>query len=73
MKKIISLFCLLLISGFAFSQWTWQNPLPQGNKLLSVYFTDASTGYIAGDVGTILKTPMEVPHGQFYQVEQRLG
>jgi photosystem II stability/assembly factor-like uncharacterized protein len=38
------------------SQWTWQNPLPQSNSLSSVYFTDANTGYNAGESGNILKT-----------------
>jgi len=39
-----------------FSQWTWQNPLPQGNSLTSVYFTDSMTGYCAGTFGTLLKS-----------------
>ena len=56
MKKLSFLICLTLISGFAFSQWTWQNPLPQGNALNSVCFTDANTGYVVGDCGTIVKT-----------------
>jgi hypothetical protein len=36
--------------------WTWQNPLPQGNTLNSVSFTDASTGWAVGDGGIMLKT-----------------
>lgn len=56
MKKIyIILIALFLING-AMAQWTWQNPLPQGNTLMSVYFTNANTGYIVGVCGTILKT-----------------
>src|SRR5208283_3583242 len=50
------LLCFAFITVFAFSQWTWQNPLPQGNSLKSVYFTDFNTGYCAGECGTIMKT-----------------
>ena len=41
---------------FLFPQWRWQNPLPQGNLLESVFFTDSNTGYAVGNAGTILKT-----------------
>ena len=57
MKKTLFLSIVLFLTGFSsFAQWEWQNPLPQGNTLNSVYFTDASTGYAVGVVGTILKT-----------------
>src|ERR1035438_6186947 len=56
MKHIFISTFLILISVSVFAQWTWQNPLPQGNSLRSVCFTDASTAYAAGDWGTILKT-----------------
>jgi len=56
MKKLYILFWLLLSSMVTFSQWTWQNPLPQGNPLNSVYFINANLGFSVGDVGTILKT-----------------
>lgn len=44
------------MSVLAFAQWPWQNPLPTGNDLSSVYFIDASTGYSVGRFGTIIKT-----------------
>ncbi len=56
MKKIYISIWFSLISVITFSQWTWQNPLPQGNTLSSVYFCSANIGYAVGDVGTILKT-----------------
>ena len=37
------LFCT--VSSNDFAQWMWQNPLPQGNRLYSDYFTDSITGY----------------------------
>jgi photosystem II stability/assembly factor-like uncharacterized protein len=36
--------------------WTWQNPLPQGNNLNGVCFPDTNTGYSVGADGMILKT-----------------
>ena len=45
MKKCYLLICLIFVSATLFSQWTWQNPLIQGNVLNSIYFTDANTGY----------------------------
>jgi photosystem II stability/assembly factor-like uncharacterized protein len=37
------------------SGWQWGNPLPQGNTLRSMAFA-GSTGYAAGEFGTLLKT-----------------
>jgi photosystem II stability/assembly factor-like uncharacterized protein len=45
-----------IISHLGFSQWTWLNPLPQGNSLHRVQFVDSITGFAVGDGGTILKT-----------------
>ena len=56
MKKLSFFVCFSLISAFAFPQWKWQNPIPVGNTLRSVFFTGANTGYVAGLGGTILKT-----------------
>ena len=56
MKKI-SLFSLFaLVSCVAFSQWSWQNQLPQGNKLNCIRAINTSTVYAVGNCGTILKT-----------------
>jgi photosystem II stability/assembly factor-like uncharacterized protein len=43
-------------ASHAQSGWFWQNPLPQGNALLSVSFVDANTGTVVGTDGTILRT-----------------
>ncbi len=37
------------------SGWQWGNPLPQGNTVRATAFA-GSTGYAAGDFGTLLKT-----------------
>jgi photosystem II stability/assembly factor-like uncharacterized protein len=55
----------LTIAGFLFllicidqtcAQWTWQNPLPQGNTLYGVQFITPSTGWAVGACGSIIKT-----------------
>ena len=43
-------------STHARAQWVWQNPLPQGNWLFGVSFTDANNGTAVGWYGTILRT-----------------
>ena len=56
--KFICSILLLLISREATSQvqWTWLNPLPQGNDLYNMQFINSSTGFIAGDGGSLMKT-----------------
>lgn len=39
------------------SQWHWQYPIPQGNRLNDMFFLEGtSTGYAVGNNGAILKT-----------------
>jgi photosystem II stability/assembly factor-like uncharacterized protein len=45
-----------LLSFNTSAQWSWINPLPQGNTLHDVQFISALTGFAVGDGGTILKT-----------------
>jgi len=37
-------------------QWTWKNPLPQGNFLKDVHFIDSTNGIAVGERGTIIRT-----------------
>jgi hypothetical protein len=60
MKKPLAFLIGLLAFHAAHAQWTWQNPLPQGNGLYSIYFPDANTGYAAGLSGTIIKTTTQI-------------
>ena len=55
MKKLLLIICLVLHSSVN-AQWFWQNPLPQGNDLWSVHFINSNTGWMVGEVGTILRT-----------------
>jgi photosystem II stability/assembly factor-like uncharacterized protein len=45
-----------LANGAVCPDFFWQNPLPQGNTLNDVAAVDASTAWVAGDYGTIMKT-----------------
>ena len=53
-----SLACLLIFvtSISASSQWSWQNPKPQGNILFGSFYSNDQTGWACGDGGTIIKT-----------------
>src|SRR5712675_302837 len=37
-------------------RWVWQNPLPQGNDLFGLSFTDSNNGTAVGLNGTIIRT-----------------
>ncbi|MBN1464447.1 T9SS type A sorting domain-containing protein, partial [candidate division KSB1 bacterium] len=54
MKTVLAVSFLFALQIQAQTQW--QNPLPQGNVLLSLYFKDAQSGFAIGLSGTILKT-----------------
>lgn len=56
MKKYIIVFGCLVIIECVHAQWYWQNPLPQGNNLNTVYFMNDDTGFVAGLNGVMLKT-----------------
>ena len=52
-------FLMLAARGMIDGQsgtWSWQNPLPHGNTLLTVHFTDAMHGWASGEAGTIVHT-----------------
>jgi len=56
MKKYGLLVILTLMVGTLEAEWYWQNPVPQGNLLMSVDFIDGLQGWAVGYCGTILKT-----------------
>jgi photosystem II stability/assembly factor-like uncharacterized protein len=57
MKNTLLLFLVfILFSKLSYSQWTNQNPVPNGNDLWSTFFIDDSTGWIVGSDGFIKKT-----------------
>ena len=52
----IILPALLIFSNFTVAQWFWQNPLPQGNTLRSLWAFDSNNFVAVGDAGVFLKT-----------------
>jgi photosystem II stability/assembly factor-like uncharacterized protein len=57
LSKLLT-FILILYSGSLYSQdgWFWQNPLPQGNQLISVSYVNSSLVYVSGYSGTLMKS-----------------
>ncbi len=59
MRSAINLFLVCWFSilfSSAYSQLHWVNPVPQGNPIKSVCFTDDESGFLAGDAGTLLRS-----------------
>lgn len=58
MKQLLFILTIsVFIMQNAYSQgWTWQNPSVNGNNLMSIEMVNASTGYAAGNAGTVVKT-----------------
>ncbi|GAB1350913.1 hypothetical protein MASR1M107_31280 [Ignavibacteriales bacterium] len=56
MKARTTLLILLTFSSILNAQWLWQNPLPQGNWLFDVKYTNPETAMAVGADGTIIKT-----------------
>ncbi len=53
------IFILLILSCFTgHAQWNieWQNPLPHGNWLNKIHFSDKNYGWAVGQAGIIMKT-----------------
>lgn len=58
-KLLISLsLCMIFVSGIYSQQpvWVWQNPLPTGYDLNSVFFTNSFSGFIGGNNGSFFRT-----------------
>ncbi|MEZ4690397.1 MAG: hypothetical protein R3A12_09530 [Ignavibacteria bacterium] len=47
---------IIISSGLSQTNWFWQNPLPTGNNLTNIQFTDINTGYAIGSHKSIMKT-----------------
>lgn len=47
---------LLLCASPAGADWNWQTPVPQGNTLLKVQFTDTTYGWAVGEFGSMIHT-----------------
>lgn len=47
---------IFAVNAFPDAKWQWIEPFPSGNFLRSVFFLNESTGFAAGNQGTIIKT-----------------
>jgi photosystem II stability/assembly factor-like uncharacterized protein len=56
MRIFVCAIFLALTQMVSGQDWTWKNPLPQGNPLYGICFVSENTGYAVGKYGTILKT-----------------
>src|SRR5262245_31202623 len=61
MIKITSCVLLLLVVCFGNlhaqpDSWFWQNPIPQGNKLNSIFAIDGNNVFGAGECGIVIKS-----------------
>jgi photosystem II stability/assembly factor-like uncharacterized protein len=57
MKTLPLFFFVFFITNLtAQNGWFWQNPKPQGNDLISVFFITPNIGWVTGTAGTILWT-----------------
>ena len=61
MKNFLVRLWIIILVNFIpvhsiYCQWKWVNPTPQGHTLHDLQFVNDSTGFAAGDGGTIIKT-----------------
>lgn len=57
MNKIFYIISYILIPiTTAYTQWEWQNPIPQGNSFNSVQYVDENLIWASGNSGTLLKS-----------------
>ena len=59
MKRLLILLPAILLPTLGVAQqteWSWQNPLPQGNYLWGTVMINNQTVFAVGEVGTIIKS-----------------
>ncbi|MCX6305377.1 MAG: YCF48-related protein [Bacteroidetes bacterium] len=54
MRRILITSWLVCLTAFAHSQWTWRNPVPQGNDLNVIRIKNDNSIWAAGYVGTVM-------------------
>lgn len=52
----LSFLFLLILATESFSQWSWQNPMPNGNDLRGVSMLDVNNVVVVGGAGIVMKT-----------------
>ena len=47
-RYLLIILFLIISASNNYSQWLWQNPLPQGNDIQSIAFADSLNGFAGG-------------------------
>ena len=63
----------LVSNSVIFSQWEFQNPLPQGNRLYSVQFINNNTGWACGNHGSFIKTTDGGSNWAYLPLDKNIG
>lgn len=76
--KLRTIFCILLTffcaaDLFSQTQWSWQNPAPQGNDLHGIVVKTDTFGIVVGDAGTTLRRSNGVFGNPVYPTTKNLG
>jgi hypothetical protein len=66
------LIIIIFLSTNSFSQWFWQNPLPQGNTLNSVKFVNTISDMLLGGMELFLKQQMAELNGKYRKTPQKI-
>ncbi len=69
-KWLIFLLLVIFTTKNSFSQWTWRNPLPQGNDLNVIRFAGDQSVWAGGYVGTLMHS---VDGGQNWNINNIIG
>ena len=59
MGRILFTSWLICLTGLAHSQWTWRNPVPQGNDLNVIRIRNYNSIWAAGFACTIMHSEDE--------------
>ncbi|MDL1876785.1 hypothetical protein FBQ85_16700 [Cytophagia bacterium CHB2] len=73
MKRHVQTIALALLwpaTLLAQSEWSWQNPLPQGYTLYDLHIFDANTVLVVGEAATAIKT---MDGGASWSLQHNLG
>lgn len=70
MKRIFFIFVYSIYLTSAFSQWTWQNPLPQGAYFSDVWSFANNCAIAVGNEGKIMRTTNAGKSWETYSLEQ---
>jgi photosystem II stability/assembly factor-like uncharacterized protein len=73
-RRFCFFICVILpFSIELYSQWNWQNPLPQGNTIFDMEFINTEVGWGVGDAGAFIMTADGGTTWKFVDIGTRNG